>query len=71
MNCIKFIFADIIIFCANCVKTNEEKKFDTIFYFLVQVKSTPRICKGGDIAVILTEKRGAVDIFKIQIKIIF
>ena len=37
--------------------------FDTIFYFLMQVESTCRICKERDIAVILTEKRGAVDIF--------
>ena len=35
----------------------------TICYFLMQVRSTFRICKGRDIAVILTEKRGAVDIF--------
>ena len=44
--------------------------FDTIFYVLMQVRSTSRVCKGREIAVILTEKRGAVDIFLIKIKII-
>ena len=34
------------------------------------VKSTPKMCKGRDIAVILTEKMEAVDIFKSWIKII-
>ena len=30
----------------------------------MQVRSTSRICKGRDIVVILTEKRGLVDILK-------
>ena len=46
--------------------------FDTICYFLMQVESACRICKGRDIAVILTEKRGAVDIFlNLKIRIFY
>ena len=32
--------------------------FDTLSYFLMQVRSTSRICEGRDIAVILSEKGG-------------
>ena len=53
------------------MKMKKTSLFDTIFYFLKQVRSKSRICKGSDIAVILTEKRGgAVDNCLGSIKII-
>ena len=53
--------------CAHFVNKYEDKSlFDTIFYFLMQVRSTSIICKWRDIAVILSEKGGgAVDILLI------
>ena len=36
----------------------------------MQARSTIRMCKGRDIAVILSENMGEVDVFFIQIKII-
>ena len=47
------------------MKMKKTSLFDTIFYFLMQDRFTSRICKGRDIAVILTEKGGAVNIFLI------
>ena len=44
-------------FDAHCVM-KKTSLFDTIFYFLMQFRSTSRISKGRNIAVILTEKRG-------------
>ena len=64
MNCIIFIFDDIIIFAPILyIKIKKKSLFDTIFYFLTQVRSPSRICKGRDIAVILSEKEGVVNIF--------
>ena len=36
----------------------KKRSFDIIFSFLMQVRSTSIICKGRDIAVILSEKGG-------------
>ena len=47
------------------MKMKKASLFDTIFYFLMQDRSTSRIRKGRDIAAILTEKRGTMDIFLI------
>ena len=64
MNCIIYFFADILVLAPiMSIKITKTSLIDTIFYFLMQVESTCRICKGRDIAVILTEKRGAVDTF--------
>ena len=59
MTCIIFIFADIIVLAPIVwMKIKKTRLFDTIFYFLMQVSSTSRICKGRDIAVNLAEKGG-------------
>ena len=47
------------------MKMKKTSLYDTVFYFLMQVRSSSRICKGRDIAVNLPEKGGAVDIFLI------
>ena len=44
--------------------------FETIFYFLIQARSPSRICKGRDIAVILCEKDGVVDVFSLKLSIL-
>ena len=64
MDCIIYFFADILVLAPIVsIKMTKTSLIDTIFYFLMQVESTCRICKGRDIAVILTEKRGAVYTF--------
>ena len=51
------------------MKMKKTSLFNIIFYFLKRARSTSRICKGRDIAVILTEKRWAVDIVLLKLRL--